>query len=107
MPDRRSDSQPVRWAPDLQDKPLRELAEEVTGLVPEPSGHILLEPAGVRSTQRLLLGDVGGGVAAFTWPAELQAQALYLYCEGRARRLLDAAAEGGWDVDARPHLAFR
>ena len=48
-----------------------------------------------------------GGVVAFTWPAELVPQAKYLYADGRELRLLQAADEGGWEVDMRPHLAFR
>jgi hypothetical protein len=42
-----------------------------------------------------------------TCPAELKPQALYLYANGRGRRLMDAADAGGWHVDPRPHLAFR
>jgi hypothetical protein len=84
-----------------------ELLREVTGLELESSGHALLgEGARVRSTQRLALGDVGSGIVAFTWPAELQPQAQYLYQGDRARRLLVAAGEDGWDVEPRPHLAF-
>ena len=37
----------------------------------------MLKAAGVRSTQRLALGEVGGGIVALTWPAELVAQAHY------------------------------
>lgn len=66
----------------------------------------MLKPAGIISTQRLALGDVGGGVVAFTWPAELKGQAEHLYDGERAPRLLDAAAAGRWEVDTRPHLAF-
>ena len=82
------------------------LLEAVTGLAVESSGHVLLGHAGIRSMQRLELGDVAGGVAVLTWPAELQPQARYLYRAGRAQRLLDAARAGGWEVDVRPHLAF-
>lgn len=91
----------------LIETPLIGLIVEVTGVKPEASGHVLLDHAfGVRSTQRLALGDVGGGVVAFTWPAELVPQANYLYSVDRAQRLLAAAREGGWSVDTRPHLAF-
>lgn len=91
----------------LLDTPDDGLLREVTGFDLEPSGHALLdEGAGVRSTQRLALGNVGGGIVVFTWPAELQPQAKYLYKGDRARRLLAAAAEGNWEVDPRPHLAF-
>lgn len=91
----------------LLESPLSELAREVTGLAAEPGGHVLLDGIGVRSTQRLALGDVGGGVVAFTWPGELVPQARHLYDSGRAERLLGVAREAGWEVDARPHLAFR
>jgi hypothetical protein len=99
----------VRGRADLHllETPDTRLLREVTGLQPETAGHVLLDKvAGVRSTQRLALGDVGGGVALFTWPAELQPQATYLYKGDRARRLLAAAAADGWEVDTRPHLAF-
>jgi hypothetical protein len=80
---------------------------EVTGLALEASGHVMLDKgAGVRSTQRLALGDVGGGIVVFTWPAELQQQAKYLYEGDRGNRLLAAVNQDGWDVEARPHLAF-
>jgi len=99
----------VRGTADLHllETPLPDLLREVTGLEPNPSGSFaMLKGAGVRSTQRLALGDVGGGVAGFTWPAELVPQAEYLYHGGRAPRLLAAAGDGGWEVDTRPHLAF-
>lgn len=86
--------------------PLPELLREITGLEPEASGHVVLAGAGVRSTQRLAAGDVGGGVALLTWPAELQPQAKYLYSHDRARRLLKAAKDHDWLVEPRPHLAF-
>lgn len=91
----------------LFENPLPELLREVTGSAPVSSGtHVVLETLGVRSTQRLALADVGGDVAAFTWPGELARQAHYLYAAGRASRLLTAARDGGWEVDPRPHLAF-
>jgi hypothetical protein len=83
------------------------LLREVTGVELEPSGHALLDGGpGVRSTQRLALGNVGGGIVVFTWPGELQPQAKYLYTGDRAQRLLAAAAADDWEVDVRPHLAF-
>jgi hypothetical protein len=92
----------------LLEHPLPDLVQRVTGRPPSgPRQHLQLGDLGVRSTQRLAVCDHGGGIAVFTWPAELQPQARYLYAEGRGRRLLDAAAAGAWDVDARPHLAFR
>ena len=36
----------------------------------------------------------------------MQPQARYLYKGDRGRRLLVVAAEDGWEVDTRPHLAF-
>jgi hypothetical protein len=64
----------VRGTDDLHliDSPMPELPREVTGVEPDRSGrHAMLKAAGVRSTQRLGLGEVGGGIAALTWPAEL------------------------------------
>jgi hypothetical protein len=88
--------------------PLPRLLQEVTGLEPEPSDvHTMIDRgAGVRSTQRLALADLGGGVVAFTWPAELKSQADYLYDGERGPRLLEAARAGGWEIDTRPHLGF-
>jgi hypothetical protein len=100
----------MRGTADLQllETPLPELLFEVTGLAPiGRTDHVLLESVGVRSTQRLALGEVGGGVVAFTWPGELVEQARHLYESKRAPRLLGAGREGGWEVDMRPHLAFR
>lgn len=93
----------------LLDTPVPQLLRAVTGLEPVGSGvHVLLDQrTGIRSTQRLALADVGGGIAAFTWPAELKPQALYLYDNGRGERLLEASRVAGWEVDMRPHLAFR
>jgi hypothetical protein len=91
----------------LLDSPRPELLYAVTGIPPDRSGkHATLTPAGVRSTQRLGPGTVGGGVVVFTWPAELREQARYVYRGDRGARLLEAAAAGGWDVDTRPHLAY-
>ena len=92
----------------LLEHPLPELARRVTGRAPARTNqHVDLGDLGVRSTQRLAVCDQGGGVAMLTWPAELMPQARYLYAEGRGRRLLAAADAGGWDVEPRPHLAFR
>jgi hypothetical protein len=90
----------------LLETPDPELLRKVTGLELEPSGHALLDQVGVRSTQRLALGDVGGGIAVLTWPGELQPQAKYLYSGERAKCLLLAAVEDQWEIDARPQLAF-
>ena len=100
----------VRGTGDLHllDTQVPELLREVTGLEPVASGvYVRLDQgAGVRSTQRLALGDVGGGIAALTWPGELKPQATYLYESGRAARLLEAVEHAEWQVDMRPHLAF-
>jgi hypothetical protein len=88
--------------------PRTRLLREITRLAPEPPAgvHALLAPAGIRSTQRLALADIGGGVVAATWPAELKPQAEYLYQAGRAGRMIKAAQERGWSVSPSPHLAF-
>jgi hypothetical protein len=92
----------------LLEHPLPDVARRVTGRAPASTNNLVeLVDLGVRSTRRLAVCDHGGGIAMLTWPAELKPQALHLYSEGRARRLLAAAAAGRWDVDPRPHLAFR
>jgi hypothetical protein len=91
----------------LLDDPATDLLREITGLELERDAHARIDLAGVRSTQRLALGEVGGGIALFTWPAELKPQATYLYTGDRGARLLTAARADSWDIDARPHLAFR
>jgi hypothetical protein len=100
----------VRGAADfsLLEAPDGQLLREVSGLEAEPAGtHVRLDRGlGIKSTQRLALGWVGGGVAVLTWPAELIPQAQYLYSGERAQGLLAAASEAGWDADTRPHLAF-
>ena len=53
----------------------------------------MLRSAGIRSTQRLGLGDASGGVVA-TWPAELVAQARYLYDGKRGPRCSRRPAAG-------------
>lgn len=92
----------------LLETPDRRLLDEVVGgLETDRRGSFaLLKRARIRSTQRLAIGDVGGGIVAFTWPAELVEQAKHLYTAGRGRRLLEAAEQGSWEVDTRPHLGF-
>jgi hypothetical protein len=92
----------------LFETPVADLLREVSGIDPEPAGvHVRLDRhAGARSTQRLALGDVGGGLVAALWPAELKSQALYLYADGRAQALMAAARAEGWSVRPSPHLAF-
>ena len=83
------------------------LLREVSGIEPGAGGlSVFLEEHGVRSTQRLSLADVGGGVVVGLWPAELKPQAQYLYADGRAGALIAAARKRRWSVEANPHLAF-
>src|SRR5262245_28782357 len=92
---------------DLLATPRPDIARAVTGLEPERNGHALLDRGlGIRSTQRFNVYDVDGGVVAFTWPAELKPQALYVYSHDRAARLIRAARRNGWEVAMKPHLAF-
>jgi hypothetical protein len=90
------------------ESPRPQLLREISAIEPEPSGvHVLLDKhAGVRSTQRLALSDVGGGIVVALWPAELKPQADYLYTHGRGKAMVVAARERGWDVRPSPHLAF-
>jgi hypothetical protein len=54
----------------LLDSPRPELLEPVTGIPTDASGkHAMLKSAGVRSTQRIGLGEVGGGIVVFNWTA--------------------------------------
>jgi O-acetyl-ADP-ribose deacetylase len=99
----------LRGGPDdhLLESPDRELLREMAGVEPDKQGANAVLPDGdKRATQRVALGNVGGGIAVFTWPGELQRQAQRLYDGGRAPRLLAAAAADGWDVERRPHLAY-
>jgi hypothetical protein len=83
------------------------LLRDVTGLDPEPAGtHVLLAEIGVRSTQRLAIGDRAGTVVVALWPAELKPQAQYLYRAGRSARMIAAARSLEWGVVPSPHLAF-
>jgi hypothetical protein len=87
--------------------PRQLLLREVSGITPEdPAGHVLLEPLGVKSTQRLALADVGGTLVAGLWPAELKTQAVRLYGTGRATPMIATAREQGWTVEASPHIGF-
>jgi hypothetical protein len=91
----------------LYETPRPDLLREISGIAPEPAEtHVRLDRYGVRSTQRLALGDVGGSLVAGLWPAELKPHAQYLYADGRAKALLAAAREFEWNPKANPHLAF-
>jgi hypothetical protein len=91
----------------LFETPRPELLHEISGIEPEPSLiHVRLDEHGLRSIQRLALADVGGGILAALWPAELAPQARYLYGGHRGGALVQAARGEGWTVEASPHLAF-
>jgi len=92
----------------LYESPLPDLLYRATGITPvESGGHVVLADRGVKSTQRLGIGDVGGNVVAGLWPAELKEQAKYLYGQRLGRPMIAAARERGWTVEPSPHLAFR
>jgi len=88
--------------------PRPQLLRQITNIEPEASGvHVLLDgSAGVRSTQRLALGETDGVIVVALWPAELKPQADYLYREGRGKAMVFAARELGWDVRPSPHIGF-
>ena len=95
---------------DIYESPRPSLLREISGLLPvEKGSHVLLE--GVRSTQRLAVGDVGGDVGGAIWlalwPAELKEQAVYLYRRRLARPMISTALSQGWTAAAAPQLAFR
>ena len=83
-----------------------DLARQVTGLEPNERGEVILGKSAALATQRLAIGGHSGGIAVFTWPAELKPQAERLYRGQRGHRLLEAASAAGWEVEPRPHLAF-
>src|SRR6516165_2665859 len=92
---------------DSRGGPRPELLIDVARVQPEPGGDwVHLGRLGFRSTQRLWIGDVPGGVAAATWPAELKPQACYLYGGGLGSALVTAAMKRGWEVEPSPHLAY-
>jgi hypothetical protein len=94
--------------PDLRGVPRPELLIDVARVQSQPGGDwVDLEGRlGFRSTQRLWIGDVPGGVMVATWPAELARQARYLYGGGLGSALVAAAIERGWTVEPSPHLAY-
>jgi hypothetical protein len=93
---------------DLRGDSRPELLIDVARVQPEPGRDwVHLGRLGFRSTQRLWIGDVPGGVAVATWPAELKPQACYLYGGGLGSALVAAAIERGWTVEPSPHIAFR
>jgi hypothetical protein len=93
---------------DPRGDPRPEVLIDVARVQPEPGGDwVHLGRLGFRSTQRLWIGDVPGGVAVATWLAELKPQACYLYGGGLGSALVAAAIERGWTVEPSPHIAFR
>ena len=93
---------------DLYASPRSDLLREITRLEPVGSGtHVLLEGRGIRSTQRVALGDVGGVSILAIWPAELKEQGLYLYGQRKARPMIRCALSRAWSAEAAPQLAFR
>ena len=85
---------------DLLGDPLPVLLTDVAGVQPQPGDEWvhLKDKLGFRSTQRLWIRDVPGGMAVATWPAELARQARYLYGGGFGSALVAAARERGWTV---------
>jgi hypothetical protein len=93
---------------DLHGDPRPDLLIDVARVQPQPGGDwVDLEGRlGFRSTQRLWIGDVSGGVMVGTWPAELARQARYLYGGRLGSALVAAAIDRGWTVEPSPHLAY-
>ena len=92
---------------DLRGDPRPELLTSVARVQPEPGcDWVHLGRLGFRSTQRLWIGDVPGGVMAGTWPAELKPQARYLYGRGLGSALVAAAKRSRVDgrAVAPPHI---
>jgi hypothetical protein len=88
--------------------PLPDLLRETTGIAPVAAGtHVMLDDRGVRSAQRLAIGDIGGNAVVMLWPAELKEQAKYLYGARLGRPMITAARQRGWTARPNPHLAFR
>ena len=93
---------------DLFGDPRPELLIGIARIQPQPGGKWvnLEERLNFRSTQRLWISDVAGGVVVATWPAELARQAHYLYGGGFGSALVTAAIERGWTVESSPHIAY-
>lgn len=96
---------------DIFGDPRPELLVGVVRIRPEQNGEWAdLEDRpgrpGFRSTQRLWISDVAGGIAVATWPAEKGTQSRYLYGRGLGSVLVTAALERGWTVEPSPHIAF-
>ena len=83
---------------DLRGDPRPELLIDVARVQPEPRDEwVRLEGRlGFRSTQRLWIGDVPGGVAVATWPASLRGRRVTSTVADSARLLwlLRSSADG-------------
>jgi hypothetical protein len=92
----------------LFDSPRPDLLRLITGLEPDArEDHVRLDKqTRIRSTQRVALSAIGTGFIVGFWPAELKPQAEFLYADGRAQALLEAAETRGWETYASPQLAF-
>jgi hypothetical protein len=87
--------------------PRPELLADVARADPQPGREwVDLEHLGFRSTRRLAISEVAEGVVVATWPAELAAQARYLFRAGCGAALVAAARERGWTVEPAPHIAY-
>ncbi len=93
---------------DLWASPLPGLLREITGLEPEANqNHVRLDNhLGAQSLQRLAVADSGGKAVVAMWPGELKSQALHLYSDGRAKRMIAATRARSWNAIPRPALAF-
>jgi 5-methylcytosine-specific restriction endonuclease McrA len=88
--------------------PQPDLLRRISRIRPEPGGlHVILEPFGIRSTQRLALSRHDEDLVAGLWPAELKLQAEYLYGRRLATPMVARARELGWTAVAAPQLALR
>jgi hypothetical protein len=85
-------AQPGEDGLDLLGDPLPELLTDVAGVRPS-RGRVgpSKDKLGFRSTQRMVIRDVAGGVVVATWPAELAVQARYLYSGLGSRGCCDRA----------------
>ncbi len=92
----------------VYESPQPALLQSVTGIQPPGTGtHVRLdEEFGVKTMQRLAIGNLGGRVTVLLWPAELKPQALRLYTDRRGEALLAEARRLGWRARPTPHVAF-
>src|SRR4051812_42443971 len=87
----------------IYESPRPQLLRALSGLRPVGGGtHVMLDEIGVRSTQRLVAGDIAGDTWLGLWPAELKVQAEYLYGRRLSTPMISAARAAGWDVSPAP-----